>query len=447
MTLYAVTNPATGEVLREYPTATDADMEKAIAAADAAFHSWGVTSTVAERAALTRRVSELHFERREQLAEIMHREMGKPLAEALGEVDFSGAIYGFYADNAERFLADESIELLAGEGSAVVRRRPVGVLLGIMPWNFPAYQVARFAGPNLTLGNTILLKHAPQCPESAAALQQIFDDAGYPAGAYVNVYATNEQIAAAIADPRVQGVSLTGSERAGAAVAEIAGRNLKKVVLELGGSDPFIVLSTDDLDATVDAAVAARMGNTGQACNAAKRIIVAENLYDDFVERFTAKILAAADDLSPLSSEAAAQNLARQVDAAVAAGAHLATKGDRKGAWFPPGVLTGVTKDSPTYREELFGPVAQVYKVSGEDEAIEVANDIPFGLGSYVFTNDPEQAERVAERIDAGMVFVNVVEADGVELPFGGVKRSGFGRELGRFGIDEFVNKKLIRKG
>ena len=447
MTLYAVTNPATGEVLREYPTATDADMEKAIAAADAAFHTWGVTSTVAERAALTRRVSELHFERREQLAEIMHREMGKPLAEALGEVDFSGAIYGFYAENAERFLADESIELLAGEGSAVVRRRPVGVLLGIMPWNFPAYQVARFAGPNLTLGNTILLKHAPQCPESAAALQQIFDDAGYPAGAYVNVYATNEQIAAAIADPRVQGVSLTGSERAGAAVAEIAGRNLKKVVLELGGSDPFIVLSTDDLDATVDAAVAARMGNTGQACNAAKRIIVAENLYDDFVERFTAKILAAADDLSPLSSEAAAQNLARQVDAAVAAGAHLATKGDRKGAWFPPGVLTGVTKDSPTYREELFGPVAQVYKVSGEDEAIEVANDIPFGLGSYVFTNDPEQAERVAERIDAGMVFVNVVEADGVELPFGGVKRSGFGRELGRFGIDEFVNKKLIRKG
>ena len=447
MTLYAVTNPATGEVLREYPTATDADMETAIAKADAAFRTWGVKSTVAERAALTRRVGELHTERREQLADIMHREMGKPLAEALGEVDFSAAIYEFYADNAERFLADESIDLLAGDGSAVIQRRPVGVILGIMPWNFPAYQVARFAGPNLTLGNTIVLTHAPQCPESAEALQQIFDDAGYPAGAYVNVYATNEQIAAAIADPRVQGVSLTGSERAGAAVAEIAGRNLKKVVLELGGSDPFILLSTDDLDATVDAAVAARMGNTGQACNAAKRIIVAEILYDDFVERFTAKVLAAADDLSPLSSAAAAQNLARQVDSAVAAGAHLATKGERKGAWFPPGVLTGVTKDSPTYREELFGPVAQVYKVSSEDEAIEVANDIPFGLGSYLFTTDPEQAKRVAERIDAGMVFVNVVEADGVELPFGGVKRSGFGRELGRFGIDEFVNKKLIRTG
>lgn len=445
--MYAVTNPATGEVLREYPTATDTDMENAISAAAKAYKEWSVKSTVAERAALTRRVGELHTERREQLAEIMHREMGKPLDQALGEVDFSAAIYEFYADNAEQFLADEPIDLLAGDGSAVIQRRPVGVILGIMPWNFPEYQVARFAGPNLTLGNTVVLKHAPQCPESAEALQKIFLDAGFPEGAYVNVYATNEQIAAAIADPRIQGVSLTGSERAGAAVAEIAGRNLKKVVLELGGSDPFIVFSTDDLDATVDAAVAARMGNTGQACNAAKRIIVDAKLYDDFVEKFTAKVLGAADELTPLSSEAAAQNLAKQVDAAVAAGANLATKGERKGAWFPPGVLTGVTKDSPTYREELFGPVAQVYKVNSEEEAIELANDIPFGLGSYLFTTDPEQADRVAERIEAGMVFVNVVEADGVELPFGGVKRSGFGRELGRFGIDEFVNKKLIRKG
>ena len=444
--MYAVTNPATGEVLREYPTATDAEMEQAIAAAAKAYKEWSVNS-VAERAALTRRVGELHTERREQLAEIMVREMGKPLDQAFGEIDFSAAIYEFYADNAEKFLADEPIELLAGEGSAVIVRRPVGVILGIMPWNFPEYQVARFAGPNLTLGNTVVLKHAPQCPESAEALQKIFDDAGFPKGAYVNVYATNEQIAAAIADPRIQGVSLTGSERAGAAVAEIAGRNLKKVVLELGGSDPFILFSTDDLDATVDAAVAARMGNTGQACNAAKRIIVDATLYDEFLEKFTAKILGAADELSPLSSEAAAQNLARQVDAAVAAGAHLISNGERKGAWFPPGILTGITKDSPAYREELFGPVAQVYKVNSEEEAIELANDIPFGLGSYLFTTDPEQADRVAEKIEAGMVFVNVVEADGVELPFGGVKRSGFGRELGRYGIDEFVNKKLIRKG
>ena len=447
MTLYAVTDPATGEVVREYPTAADADIERAIASADAAFRNWSVKSTVVERAALTRRVGALHAERREQLAEIMHREMGKNMDQALGEVDFSAAIYEFYADNAERFLADEPIDLLAGEGSAVIQRKPVGALLGIMPWNFPAYQVARFAGPNLTLGNTIVLKHAPQCPESAEALEAIFRDAGFPEGAYVNVYATNEQIAEAIADPRIQGVSLTGSERAGAAVAEVAGRNLKKVVLELGGSDPFIVLGADDLDATVDAAVAARLGNSGQACNAAKRIIVTEDLYDDFLARFTAKVLGAADGLAPLSSEAAAARLAEQVDAAVAAGATLTSNGERKGAWFPPGILTGIAKDSPAYREELFGPVAQVYKVRSEDEAVEVANDIPFGLGSYVFTNDPEQAERVADRIDAGMVFVNVVDADGVELPFGGVKRSGFGRELGRFGIDEFVNKKLIRKG
>lgn len=447
MNMYAVTNPATGEVLREYPTSTDADIKDAIAAAAKAYREWSVNSTVAERSALTRRVGELHTERRDQLAEIMHREMGKNLEQALGEVDFSAAIYEFYADNAERFLADEPIDLLAGGGSAVIQRKPIGALLGIMPWNFPVYQVARFAGPNLTLGNTIVLKHAPQCPESAEALEKIFRDAGYPEGAYVNIYATNEQIADVIADPRIQGVSLTGSERAGAAVAEVAGRNLKKVVLELGGSDPFIVFSTDDMSATVDAAVAARLGNSGQACNAAKRIIVDAALYDEFLELFTAKILATAEELAPLSSRAAAERLAEQVDAAVAAGATLTTEGKRSGAFFPPGVLTNVTPASPVYREELFGPVAQVYKVDSEDEAIQLANDIPFGLGSYVFTTDPDQAQRVADRIDAGMVFVNVVDADGVELPFGGVKRSGFGRELGRYGIDEFVNKKLIRTG
>lgn len=447
MSLYAVTDPATGEVVREYPTASDADIENAITAAQRAYTEWSVTTTVAQRAALVRRVAELHSERRESLAAIMRREMGKTMEEALGEVDFSAAIYEFYADNAERFLADEPVDLLGGEGSAVIRRRPVGVLLGIMPWNFPVYQVARFAGPNLAIGNTIVLKHAPQCPESAEALEQIFTDAGFPAGAYVNVYATNEQIARAIADPRVQGVSLTGSERAGAAVAEVAGRNLKKVVLELGGSDPFIVLSTDDLDATVEAAVAGRLGNCGQACNAAKRIIVAADLYDEFLDKFSAKMLAAAAELPPLSSAAAAQRLGEQVDSAVAAGATLVSEGERRGAYFPPGVLTGVTPDSPAFHEELFGPVAMVFKAGSEDEAIELANDIPFGLGSYVFTSDPEQAQRVAEKIDAGMVFVNLVNADGAELPFGGVKRSGFGRELGRYGINEFVNKKLIRSG
>ena len=447
MSMYAVTNPATGETVREYPTASDADIEKAVAAAAAAFQQWSKNSTVAERAALVRRVGELHAERREQLAEIINREMGKPLDQALGEVDFSAGIYQYYADNAEGFLADEPVDLIDAEGTAVIRRRPVGVLLGIMPWNYPYYQVARFAGPNLALGNTIVLKHAPQCPESAEAIEQIFHDAGYPEGAYVNVYATNEQIAEMIADPRIQGVSLTGSERAGAAVAEIAGRNLKKVVLELGGSDPFIVLSSDDLDATVEAAVAGRLENTGQACNAAKRFIVAEKLYDDFLAKFTAKVLESTEGLAPLSSAAAATRLGEQVDSAVADGATFVSRGDRKGAFFPPGVLTGVTPQSPSYRDELFGPVAMVFKAGSEDEAVEIANDIPFGLGSYVFTTDPEQAARVAEKIEAGMVFVNVVGGEGVELPFGGVKRSGFGRELGRYGIDEFVNKKLIRIG
>ena len=440
---YAVTDPSTGEVLRTFPTDSDEQITAAVAAAQAAFTSWGRTSTVTERAALIRRVSELHHERRKELATIMNREMGKPMAQAVGEAKFSAAIYGYYADHAERFLADEPIDLLDGEGSAVIRRRPLGVLLGIMPWNYPVYQVARFAAPNLTLGNTIVLKHAPQCPESAAALQQIFDDAGYPKGAYVNIYASNEQIEQVIADPRIQGVSLTGSERAGAAVAETAGRHLKKVVLELGGSDPFVVLGSSDLDATVEAAVEARLENTGQACNAAKRMIVHEDLYDDFVAKFTERILDAGP--APLSSVAAAERLEQQVAGAVAEGARLASAGQRDGAHYPPGVLTGVDRDSEAYRQELFGPVAMVFKVRDEDEAVEVANDTPYGLGSYVFTDDADQAARVADRLDAGMVFVNGVGAEGVELPFGGVKRSGFGRELGRFGIDEFVNKKLIR--
>ncbi|MET9326425.1 NAD-dependent succinate-semialdehyde dehydrogenase [Tsukamurella sp. NPDC003166] len=442
---YAVTNPATGEVLQTYPTAEPAEIEAAIDAASRAARTWPQESTVAERAALVRRVAELHTERREMLAGIIQREMGKPLEDALGEVDFSAAIYTYYADNSERFLADQPLELLEGEGSALIRRSPIGVLFGIMPWNFPYYQVARFAGPNLAAGNTILLKHAPQCPESAEAMQLIFTEARLPSGAYVNIRATNEQAADIIADPRVAAISLTGSERAGAAVAEVAGRNLKKCVLELGGSDPFIVLSTDDLDATVDAAVAGRLDNTGQSCNAAKRFIVAADLYDDFVAKFTAKILAAGEGIAPLSSERAAIGLEQQVNSAVEAGAHLAIEGQRDGAFFPPAVLTNVTEDNPAFRQELFGPVATVYRVEGEGEALALANDTPFGLGSYVFTTDPEQAARVADRIQAGMVFVNGVLAEGAELPFGGVKRSGFGREMGPLGIEEFLNKKLIR--
>lgn len=452
---YAVVNPATGESVAEYPTISDADLMKALDSADAAYHSWSRTTTPAERAKLVQKVADLHTERRQELAEIIVREMGKPIEQALGEVDFAAAIYEYYAQNGPGFLEDEQIELLDGEGSAFIRRGPLGVLLGIMPWNFPYYQVARFAGPNLVIGNTILLKHASQCPESAAAMQQIFLDAGFPEGAYVNVFAKSGQLEPVIADPRVQGVSLTGSEEAGAAVAQLAGKYLKKVVLELGGSDPFILLSTDDLDATVEAAVGARLDNSGQACNGAKRFIVIDSLYDDFLAKFTAELTKAAPGdptspdtvLGPLSSLAAAETLQAQLDRAVEQGATLAAGGTRDGAFFPAAVLTDVKPGMDAYHEEFFGPVAAVYKVSSEEEAVQLANDTPFGLGSYLYTTDQDQAMRVADQIDAGMVWVNIVLADGAELPFGGIKRSGSGRELGKFGADEFVNKKMIRIG
>jgi succinate-semialdehyde dehydrogenase/glutarate-semialdehyde dehydrogenase len=450
---YAVVDPATGETIRTYPTITDERLDAAIGRADAAHDGWSRDTTVEERAALIARVGELHLERRQELAEIIKREMGKPIEQALGEVDFSAAIYQYYADNAAKLLADEPIDLLEGEGSAFIRRSSLGVLLGIMPWNYPYYQVARFAGPNLVIGNTILLKHAPQCPESAEAMEQIFHDAGLPDDAYINIYATNDQIADVIADKRVQGVSLTGSGRAGAAVAEIAGRNLKKVVLELGGSDPFLVLGTDDLDVVVEAAVGARLENAGQACNAAKRFIVVDDLYTPFLEKFTKALMdvapgdpSSADTvLGPLSSAGATDRLEEQVKRATDQGATLVAGGGRDGNFFNTTVLTDITPDNDAYDEEFFGPVASIYRADSEDEAIRLANDTQYGLGSYVFTNDPDQALRVADKIEAGMVFINAVGAEGVELPFGGVKNSGFGRELGRFGADEFVNKKLIR--
>ncbi|WP_404434129.1 NAD-dependent succinate-semialdehyde dehydrogenase [Microbacterium lacus] len=451
MSDYAVVNPATGETLATYDTMTDEAVEGAIASAEGAYRAWRDTP-VAERAAAVRRVADLHRERRDELAAIIVREMGKPLSAALGEVDFAADITEYYADHAEKITGDSPIDI-DGEGTAVIRRSALGVLLGIMPWNFPYYQVARFAAPNLVIGNTILLKHAGQCPESAAAIEKMYQDAGLPAGAYVNLYATNDQAATIIADRRVQGVSVTGSERAGAAVAEVAGRNLKKVALELGGSDPFILLSTDDLDHAVQSAVDARLDNTGQSCNAAKRFIVVDGLYDAFLEKFTAAMAAAtvgdpfADDtvLGPLSSLTAAERLAEQVDKAVAQGATLVTGGKRDGAFYPGTVLADVTSDMDAYREEFFGPVGVVYKVADEDEAVRVANDTPFGLGSYVFTTDEAQAARVADKIEAGMVYVNVVLADEPGLPFGGVKRSGTSREMGLLAADEFVNKKLIR--
>ena len=324
-----------------------------------------------------------------------------------------------------------------------------------MPWNFPYYQVARFAGPNLAIGNTILLKHAPQCPESAEAMEQIYHEAGFPLGRlhqHLRVERADRVGHRRSARARV---SLTGSERAGAAVAEIAGRNLKKIVLELGGSDPFILLSTDDLDTAVENAVAARVDNTGQSCNAAKRFIVVDELYERFLEKFTDAITAVEPgdptkpdtEIGPLSSSGATERLAEQLKRALDKGAKLVAGGEHEGNFFKTTVLTDIGDDNPARHEEFFGPVAQVYRVKDEEEAVELANDTPYGLGSYLMTTDAEQAKRVAEKIEAGMVFVNLVGADGAELPFGGVKNSGFGRELGRYGIDEFVNKKLIRIG
>ncbi len=457
MSSYAVTDPTTGGTVAEHPEITDQELQEAIAAAEGAYRGWSRRTSSPERAALVARVAELHVERRDELARIIVRETGKPLDQALGEVDFAADIHAYYARNAEEFLADEAIELADGTGSAFVRRSGLGVLLGIMPWNFPYYQVARFADPAIVTGNAILLKHAPQCPESAEAIQRMSRDAaaelGADAGVYVSVLASNAQIEGVISEPRVQGVSVTGSERAGAAVAEIAGRHLKKDVLELGGSDPFILLSTDDLDAAVTYAVNARLDNNGQSCNGAKRFLVIDHLYDDFAARFTAKLTAAqpadpmADGtlLGPLSSRAATERLTEQLARAVDQGATVLASGEPDGNLFPPAVLADVTPEMEAYREEFFGPVAALYRVASEEEAVALANDTPFGLGSYVYTTDPEQALRVADGIDAGMVCGNLVLGDAAELPFGGVKRSGSCRELGRHAVDEFANRKLIR--
>jgi len=454
MSGFAVTNPYTLEVEKEYLLASDAEVEAAVQSVWDAWTTWVRETTIADRAAAIARVADLHEQRAQELGEIVVREMGKPLPQAVGEAEFAAAIYRFYADNGERLLADEPIEGAARP--AYLRKAPVGPLLGIMPWNFPYYQVARFAGPNLVVGNPILLKHAPQCPESASAIEEIFREAGIPYGAYTNIFASTDQIAGVIADKRIRGVSVTGSERAGSAVAEIAGRHLKKVVLELGGSDPFIVFSTDDMDAVVDAAFDARFDNNGQSCNAPKRFLIIDSLYEEFAEKLTAKMAAVevADPfaegtvLGPLSSELAAIRIEDQVNRALAAGAtaRLAPK-PREGAAFHPVVLENITPDNPAYREEFFGPVASLYRVSSEEEAIEIANGTDFGLGSYIWTTDQEQALRVADRLETGMVFINAVLADSAELPFGGTKRSGTGREMGAVGIEEFINKKLIYIG
>jgi succinate-semialdehyde dehydrogenase/glutarate-semialdehyde dehydrogenase len=453
VSMYKVVNPATGETESEFPTITDEALADVVARADAAYQTWRFTP-LDERSRIISNVARLYEERADNLAELITREMGKPTVEALGEIEFTASIYRYYAEQGPSLLQDKPLQSDV-PGTAWVRTAPIGALLGIMPWNYPYYQVARFSAPNLVIGNTVILKHAPQCPESALAMEKIFHDAGLPEDAYINIFATNEQVATLIADPRVCGVSVTGSERAGTAVAALAGKNLKKVVLELGGSDPFIVLDTPDVAAVARVAVAARMENAGQACNASKRMIVMDSVYDDFVEEFTSAMAEQVTGdptdpnttFGPLSSEQAAQNLMEQINDAISKGAKVNLGGgrvDRPGAFVEATVLTGVTPEMRAYHEELFGPAAVVYRVSSVDEAVKLANDVPYGLGGAIFAQDEKLALEVADKLDTGMVWINEAEGGGPDLPFGGTKRSGVGRELGPLGIDEFVNKKLI---
>lgn len=450
---YRLENPVTGEVRETYDTLTNEQALASVDAAHTAYLTWRDTP-LEERARIVGRVAELFEERKDELAAIICEEMGKPLTEAVEEAEFSSEIFAYYVKGAADFTKDEEIPT-DGPNKAYIQRLPLGVLLGIMPWNFPYYQVARFVAPNLLLGNTIVLKHAEICAKSALTIQQIMDDAGVPAGVYQNIFATHDQIEEIIGHRHIQGVSLTGSERAGAIVAGIAGRNLKKAVLELGGSDPYIVLDTDDVKATAALAWGTRMYNTGQACNSNKRMIVMDDIYDEFVAELVALAGAmkpgtpeeAGEDMyTPLSSRSAAEGLAAQMERAVAAGATLHVGGtlqDDTTSYFAPAVLTDIPVGSDVYYEEFFGPVAAVYKVSSDAEALELANNSQYGLGGAVFSQDEERAAALARKLDVGMANVNTPAGEGAEIPFGGVKNSGYGRELGPYGMDEFVNKRL----
>jgi succinate-semialdehyde dehydrogenase / glutarate-semialdehyde dehydrogenase len=450
---YATVNPYTGKTEKEFPFLEADQIDGVVEKAHSAFQEWR-RRTPEERAAVVGRAAELINERRDQLAALITTEMGKRIEEAAGELMLAAMILDYYAKNGPRFLEPKQIEVLKGE--AIVENEPMGVLLAIEPWNYPFYQVVRVAGPNLVLGNTLLLKHAEVNPQCALAIEQIFRDAGAPEGVYTNVFLRIPDVEQVIAHPHVQGVTLTGSERAGSSVASLAGKYLKKSVLELGGSDPFIVLDAEDLGATVKAATMGRMQNSGQACIAAKRLIVTEEVYEPFVEglKQAFSTFAPGDPadpsttLAPLSSERAAKDLHAQIQDAVDKGATVVIGGsrpDHPGAFVEPTILTDVTPEMRAYQEELFGPAAVVYKVANEEEAIELANNTQFGLGAAVFSGDLDRARAVADRIDAGMVWINQPTGSFPELPFGGTKRSGYGRELSELGMFEFANKRLLR--
>ena len=446
-------NPNTNLSVKSFEEMTDQAVDTAVAQAVKAFDDWKKT-TYEQRAHLLRQVAKLMRDKKEVLAAVITLEMGKIISQAEGEIALSADIFDYYADNSAAFLADKTLS--PDHGKAFIRYSPVGVLLGVEPWNFPFYQVARFAAPNIMIGNTVIVKHASIVPQCAIAIEDLFKEAGAPTGLYTNLLISGARASVLVRDKRIKGVSLTGSEEAGASVAAEAGKNLKKSVLELGGSDAFIILEDADIDKTVEWAVVGRMNNNGQCCVASKRFIAIESVADEFLEKLKNRFsnivvgdpMDKSTELGPLSSEAAALQLADQVKRSVNAGAKVLIGGkrlDRPGAFMEPTILTDIKPDNPAYYEELFGPVAAFYRVKDEQAAIDLANDSPFGLGGSVFTRDVERGKRVADQIDAGMVFINHPTWTQADLPFGGVKHSGYGRELSELGINEFVNKKLIR--
>lgn len=451
---YQSTNPYDTKILASFDECAASQLESKLATASACYHGAWRATTFAQRAAVLARAAALMRERSEEFATLITLEMGKLIAQSRGEVAISAAILDYYAEHAEQFLAPATLSTSSGEAS--VESHPVGVLFGVEPWNYPYYQIARFAAPNLMAGNVVMVKHASNVPQCALAFERLMEEAGAPAGAYTNLFISKQQVAQVIDDPRICGVALTGSEAAGAVVAARAGQNLKKTTMELGGSDAFIVLDDANLDLAVQQAVMGRMGNSGQACTASKRFIVLESVAERFLTQFTAAMsgftagdpLDSATTLAPLSSETALTNLLDQVQRSVASGARVVTGGgriDRVGAFMQPTILTDIAAANPAYKEEFFGPVALFFRVPDEDAAIALANDSPFGLGGSVFSQDIERAKRVARRVETGMVFINSAASSSPELPFGGIKNSGYGRELSAAGIQEFVNKKLIR--
>jgi len=446
-------NPTTNKVIESFTEMTDDQVNVAVEKASDTYESWKKTDYKL-RAALLHKVAGSLRDNKEMLAKMITSEMGKLLAHAEGEIKLSAEIFDYYAKNAESFLVDKMLH--PTHGDALIRHSPIGVLLGVEPWNFPFYQVARFAAPNIMIGNTILVKHASIVPKCGIAIEKIFKEAGAPVGLYTNLLISGKRASALVADKRIKGVSLTGSEAAGSSIASEAGKYLKKSVLELGGSDAFIVLEDAEMDKTVEWAVTGRINNNGQCCVASKRFIVVESVADIFLEKFKNKFselvvgdpMEASTQLGPMSSEAAAELIMAQVEKAVDGGATILMGGKRvkrDGAFIEPTIITNVLPDNPVYYEEIFGPVATFFRVKDEQAAIDLANDSPYGLGGSVFTQDIERGKRVADQIDTGMVFINHPTWTQADLPFGGTKGSGYGRELSELGIEEFVNKKLIR--